>query len=206
MNYSVLLAKFTDDKEGNQAFEKLSKGSFNDSYLVNQMILAVRKDDKLEIEDIFDSGKDTRDDAILGGIIGGLFGIFSGPIGFLLWGSLGMAIGNVKDTSDAVEDMSLLERVSQLLGSGELAILALVEEDDLDVIDILLKEYDAEVVRFDASEVQYEVDKANELQEELEKETKDKMREERSGARKEKLEEIKNKIKEEFKNLRSIVK
>ncbi|WP_100065539.1 DUF1269 domain-containing protein [Miniphocaeibacter massiliensis] len=206
MKYNVLLAKFSVRSEGYEAFITLSNKSASEKYFINQMVLALRKDNKLEIEDIYDSGKDTNDDTILGGILGGIVGIFSGPIGFLLWGSLGALIGSAKDASDETEDMSLLERVCKILDNDEIAIIALIEEDELTEINEMLNKYNAEIVRFDASEVQYEVEKAKELQEELEKETKRKMREERKGARKEKLKDIKEKISDEFKNLKSIVK
>ncbi len=205
MDYSVVLMKFNVKEEGYKVFEKLSENNENEKYLINQMVLALKKESKLEIEDIFDSGNDTSDDVLMGGIIGGLVGIFSGPIGFLIWGSLGALIGNAKDVSDAKEDMNLLVRVGEMLNCEELGILALVAEDK-NSLDFVLKDYSVEVARFDAGEIQYEVEKAKRLEDIIRKESKDIMKEERKSLRKEKLEEIRDKVADEFKNLRSIVK
>lgn len=40
----------------------------------------------------FDSGVDTRDDTVKGGLLGGLVGILGGPIGMLFTGTMGCGI------------------------------------------------------------------------------------------------------------------
>ena len=172
MGNNVVLVNFKVKSEAYEVFTKLSNKNITDDYTIKQMYLVVKEEKGIDIEDTYDSGIDTSDDTLIGGIIGGIIGIFSGPIGFLLFGSLGALIGSSVDVSDASENMNILKEVSDILDNNEIAIIALVQEKDEVALEDSLKNYNADIVRFDAAEIQYELDQAEELQELLEKETK----------------------------------
>jgi len=186
-------------------FDKLSNNPIKDNYTINQMVIVSKSNDKIIVEDIYDSGLDTRDDMIKGGLIGGLVGILSGPVGILLFSGLGVLIGNRMDIADATKNMSLIEKVGILVNEDEEAIILLIEEE-IDGIDKELEEYEHVLTRFKASEVQYEVEEAKELEKHLERETRYKIREQKTGERKAKVKKYREKISEEFDELKEKLK
>lgn len=202
MSNNVLLVNFKVRSQADEAFSKLSKESLKNSFTINQMILAIKKEKGIDIEDIYDSGIDTTDDTLIGGLLGGVVGVFSGPIGLLLFGSLGAVIGSSLDATDASDNMSILKQVSDVLDRNEVAIIALIQERDEEDLNRVLEKYEAEIVRFDAAEIQYEVEMAKELEEEFKRVTKIKLKEVRKEERRDKVEKFKERIATEFEDFK----
>ncbi|HHX68101.1 MAG: hypothetical protein WAO56_11120 [Miniphocaeibacter sp.] len=205
MKQNVDLINFKNSEDAHEVFDKLSNNPIKDNYTINQMVIVSKSNDKIIVEDIYDSGLDTRDDMIKGGLIGGLVGILSGPVGILLFSGLGVLIGNRMDIADATKNMSLIEKVGILVNEDEEAIILLIEEE-IDGIDKELEEYEHVLTRFKASEVQYEVEEAKELEKHLERETRYKIREQKTGERKAKVKKYREKISEEFDELKEKLK
>ncbi|QQK08661.1 DUF1269 domain-containing protein [Miniphocaeibacter halophilus] len=205
MKQNVDLINFKNSEDAHEVFDKLSNNPMKDNYTINQMVIVSKSNGKIIVEDIYDSGLDTRDDMIKGGLIGGLVGILSGPIGILLFSGLGVLIGNRMDIADATKNMSLIEQVGILVNEDEEAIILLIEEE-IDGIDKEIEEYDHVLTRFKASEVQYEVEEAKELEKHLERETRYKIREQRTGERKAKVKKYRERITKEFDELKEKIK
>lgn len=72
-------------------------------YLVSQMAIVKKMGNNVQLEDAFDTGRETSDDTIAGGLIGALIGIIGGPLGILLGGGIGTLIGSSIDLGDITQ-------------------------------------------------------------------------------------------------------
>jgi uncharacterized membrane protein len=135
---------------------------------------------------------------LLGGLLGGLFGILGGPVGVLLMGSYGALAGSVVDTGDALDSATVLEKVAEKLVDGEVALVMLVEEINEEEIDNQLKGFKVTIARFDAAVVAEEVEQAAEAQKEMERLARKELRASKKEARKDKREAKKAEISADF--------
>ena len=78
----------------------------------------------------------------------------------LFTGSMGALIGSVKDSSDAEKNVSMLERVSGKMGEGNVALIALVQEEDESILNRCLSKFKTETIRWDAAVIAEEVEEA----------------------------------------------
>lgn len=186
MTEHVITISFAVESEAYQALSALKKDSANGNYIISQVCLVKNSQGRIVSQDGFDTGVETANDTAAGGLVGSLLGILGGPIGVILGGSMGMLVGSMVDAGDAVENISVIERVCQGLPEGKTALIALVQEENPAAFDQRFDAFDVEIHRQEAAEVAQEVEQAQELQRKLERETRKKLREE-------KLEEHKNK-------------
>jgi hypothetical protein len=176
---NVIVASFKVESEGYQALSELRQEAASETYLVSAAALVKKEKDACLYLDGFDTGVHTRNDAMIGGLIGMMVGLLAGPIGVLLGGSYGALIGMTVDAGDAAFGASMLDQIADKLDDGMVALVALAGEESEDALDAKLSAYDTVIARFDAEVVADEVDKAYEAQSEMAKQAKKEMRKEK---------------------------
>ncbi|MBQ9001612.1 MAG: hypothetical protein IJ087_07150 [Eggerthellaceae bacterium] len=200
---NVAVVVFKVPSEGYQAFTRLEQEPITPGYTVSQFDLVERKGDQLVPHDRGDSGVNTRDDVWKGGLIGTLVGILGGPMGILLGGAAGATVGIALDASDAVQNDSMLGQAAGKLFDGEVALLALVQEDDPIFFDRIFDGLDCTIIRYDAADIAQEIEEAREAQKALEKQAKESMKAQRKADRQQKVEERRASIKASFAEFKS---
>ena len=85
--------------------------------------------------------------------IGLLAGIIGGPIGVLIGGTAGTLIGAAFDLSPRDEDDGLLARYSRHIGSGQVAVLAHLDEPAEEIVDAAMSSLRGTVLREPVAEV-----------------------------------------------------
>lgn len=203
----VIVAVFSVESETFQAFSKCKEHLGSSGYLISQMVIVKKINNTLKIQESFDTGIETQNDTIAGGLIGALVGVLGGPLGILLGGSIGSLIGSSFDMSDAKTNASMIEIVSHSLADGETAFIALVQEDEPLSFDNILKGFqNVSVTRWDAAVLQQEIETARMLEKELEKKARNELREKKTEERKQKIEEYRAKVKKDFADLKEKMK
>ncbi|MBR2742807.1 MAG: DUF1269 domain-containing protein [Clostridia bacterium] len=202
MRESIIIAKYEVESEAYQAFSELKRAYAGEGYIISQAAVVKRENGSLTMRDFFDSGAETGDDAVKGGIIGGLIGILGGPFGILIGGGMGILLGSAIDAGDALDNASLLERASDCIAEGETALILLAQEELPAALDVKLCKFDVSVIRLDAAEVAVEIEHANEVARQAEREARAKLREEKTEAFKAKVKKKNEEIKSRFEALR----
>ena len=200
----VISTIFKVESEGYQALTELKHQPVGEGLAVSQAALVKKVGNSFMLLDSFDTGAETANDTAIGGLVGGLVGIIGGPIGMLLTGSIGALVGSAIDSSDAVHNATLMEKVTEQFTEGEVAIIALAQELDSGAFERrMLKFSTAGIVKEDAAEVAEEVRRAQEIQKEMEREAKKKLREEKKADHKQAVEERREKLKADFEGLKA---
>lgn len=191
---NVVMVLFDVESEAYQALAELKRDAINSSYTISQMGLVKKQNGRIMPCEGFDSGVDTSDDFVKGGLLGGLVGILGGPLGVLFSGSLGALIGNVKDIKDAEKNISMLECVGEKAQEAQVALIALLQETDEQFFDRRVSKFKTEILRWDAAVIADEVEEAEKLEKEIEKQARDRMRNQKKEERRQNIEEKRNKI------------
>lgn len=199
---NIIMATFSVESEAYQAFSELKRDLSGTSFLVSQAVLVKKEGNRLTTCESFDTGIESSDDTMTGGLIGSFVGILGGPLGVLLGASIGGLAGAVADSGDIAKNGSMLEKVSANLTDGTVAILALAQEEGNAAIDSKFEKYNAFITRYDAAEIQAELDAARRTQKEVEKQARAALRQEKADKSKAKYEEIRAKIAENFDTLK----
>lgn len=200
---NVILAVFAEESQAYEAFSQLKGDAVNADFSILEMAVVRNEDGRIVEADGFDSGVDTSDNTLIGGLVGGIVGILGGPWGILLGGSVGLLAGSIVDTSDATEDASLLEQGTHMLGVGRTAVIALVQEADEQGFNSRLADYGCTITRWDAAVVADEVEHAQEAQRQMAKEARERMHAHKRAERKQAIEEKRAAIKERFERLKA---
>lgn len=206
MAQNILVALFEVESEAYQALTQLKQYPGDENSFVAAAALVKKENDLIRTLDSYDSGDNTLDDMEAGGLIGALFGVLGGPIGVLLGSSFGMLIGSAVDTDDAIMNVSLLEQITKKMEDGEVAIIALVYEENEDILDARLSSFKTVIARFDAAAVAAEVEEAREMEAEMARLARKELRDEKKEARKEKREEKKAKLQAKWEGVKSSFK
>ena len=200
---NIICVNFKVESEAYQAMTQLKTKAVSEKYIVSQAALIKKEAGKLNAVDGFDTGAKTTDETLAGGLVGSLVGILGGPLGILLGGSMGVLVGSTADLYDAAVGTSMIEEVAGRMEDGEVAIIALAQEESDEALDVAFSGFETVIIRRDAAVVAEDVRRAAELQKELEREARQKLREDKKNERKEKVEEQKAKLKAEFEALKS---
>lgn len=200
---NVLISKFAVKSEAYEAFSKLKNAVPSDESWIRQMALVTVNEGRIRVEEGINMTDDFVDDTWMGGMIGALLGTLGGPLGMLAWGGLGTLIGLTVDAKDASEGASLFMNMAKRLSDGSVAIVAVIHENDPDIVDGLLRKYDVSTERWPAAEVREEIEHARALQADLEKRVRADMKAKKSEERKAKVEEFKRKIEKEFEEFKA---
>lgn len=200
---NVAMVLFEVESEAYQCFSELKRDAVNPMYTISQIGLVKKENGRILSCEGFDTGVDTADDMAKGGLIGGLIGVLGGPIGVLMCGSMGALIGSAIDTDDAVRNISMLEKVSEKLGDGGAALVALIQESDESVFDNRISKFKTEILRWDAAVIADEVEKAAELEEEMRRTAKESLRSRKKEDRRQELEQKRAKIQAEIETFKA---
>jgi hypothetical protein len=198
MAQNIIVTLFEVESEGFQALTEFKQDPGTEAAFIAQAVLVKKENGAMKTLDGFDTGANTRDDMAAGSVVGALFGILGGPIGVLLGGSYGALIGSAFDTTDAVGNACLIEQIAGKLVDGEVAMIALVSEQDETILDRRLGKFNATIARFDAAVVAAEVEEAQKMAEEMARQARKELRDEKKSARKEKVAEKRAKISADF--------
>ncbi len=199
---NVVTAIFDVEAEAYKAFTEIRNKPFGEDYAVAEASLLKRDGDAIVVVDAFDAAAVTADDTAAGIVIGSLVGILGGPLGVILGASTGALIGSAYDSADAIDSVSMLEVTAAKLYDGEVAIVALVQEEE-PAFDAAFAGYDTTIVRHFAVDVINEVDLAREATADFENQLRQQLRVERKAEKAEKREERKAKIKARFDELKA---
>jgi len=195
--HSVIAVSFEDDRSAYQALTVLKQLDAQDRVGVREAVVVTRGEDgqivtKDEVTSNFLPG------TAGGGLIGLLIGIIGGPLGMLLGGSYGLFAGSLFDLYDADETESALSAISSSVKPGRTALLAVVEEQSVEVVDTAMTDLGGTVLRRAVADVEAEIAAA----EEAERTAKQEARKELNRAHRErdkatvdaKLEDLKAKL------------
>ena len=153
-----------------------------------QAVLVKKEGGVVSMKDGFDTGVNTRNDKVFGGMVGALVGVLGGPIGVLLGGSYGALVGAAVDTADAVNNASLIEQIAGKMVDDEVAIIApLAVEEEEATLDAKLSKYKGVIARFDAAVVAAEVDEAQMMADEMARQARAELRKEKKASFKQKI-------------------
>ena len=200
---NVVLSFFKVESEAYQALYELQQNKYSTKdFILSQVVLLEKIDGKINFKDGFDTGSQTNDDTLLGGLIGGVLGLLGGPIGILLGMGIGVGFGSILDYKDARNEDGLLYTVATRMKDGDMALIAVLQEEDKTSYNMIINQFDTEIVRYRASDIQEELDHARHVQKDLEHEVKMRMKEQRSKERHAKIEEYSTKFKDEFKHIK----
>ena len=194
----IISAVFKVESEGYQAMTELKNAPGADNFFVSQAVLVKKENGRIVVLDSFDTGYETANDTAMGGLIGAAIGILGGPLGMLLGGSLGVLAGSTIDAGDALDNATILERMTEMFVDGEVAMMALEQESEEGAAQKYLSKYNVSVVEEDAAEVAAEVRHAEEVQREMEKQARKELRAEKKEDRKQAIAEHREKIKADF--------
>ena len=152
----------------------------------------------INVKDSFDIMDSLGDDYFEGGLIGSLIGILGGPLGVLFGFAAGGAIGASVGLDKELAKSALITTVSNKLTNGEVAIIALVQENDESVLNAIFEKYQVDIARWDVATVAAEIESALKIQIDLEHQAKARLIADKKEARREKFDKLKANIKEKF--------
>ena len=181
---NVVTVVFNVESEAYKAFSELRAQPIGEGYNVAEASLIKREGDAIKVVDGFDAAGTSGDDTAAGMVIGAFVGILGGPLGVLLGAGVGSLIGNAKDAKDADESLSMLEITVSKLYDGEVAIVALVQEEE-PAFDAPFAAYETTIYRQFAADVKKEVEIAREKAQDFENQLRGELRAEKKAAKEE---------------------
>jgi len=201
---NVLVTYFKVESEGFQAFTEMCQNTFSaeKSILIEQASLIKMENGNIIEKDFFNNGQKRSEGAVIGSIIGSFIGLLGGPLGVLLGLGVGATIGTLPSVDETEENASIIQTVTSRLQDNDVAIVAVVQEEDEARLDEYLTKFDTMIVRYDAHVIEEEIEYAEELQNELAYQARNKMKQERSEERKRKAEEKRAQIRARFEGLK----
>ena len=199
---NVVTAIFEVESEAYKAFAELRNKPYGEGYAVAEASLLKREGDAITVDDAFDAAGVTSDDTAAGIIVGSIVGVLGGPVGVVLGAGAGALVGDSFDSVDAAGSISMLEVTAAKLYDGEVAIVALVQEDE-PAFDAAFADYKVTIIRRFAADVAEEVDLAREAADDMERQLRGQLRAERKAERAEKREERKVKIAAHFEAIKA---
>lgn len=193
MQNNVVIAIFDVESEAYQAFSELKNTSAGEGYVVPEAVLFKNENGTINVIDGFtiappDSG------TTKGIVIGSLMGIIGGPIGVILGATYGASVGMASDAGRALGNASVVAVVASKVFEGEIAIAALVGEDE-PAFDAAFANFKTTIVRYDAADVADDVDRLYELETEISNQVLEEVKADRKAARADRREERRARIK-----------
>ena len=194
---NVVVSIFHIESEAFQAFSELKQFGQTENTKLAQASIVKAENGVVNVKDSFDLMDSLGDDYFEGGLIGSLIGILGGPLGvlfgFAAGGAIGASVGSDKELANSV----LITTVSNKLTNGEVAIIALVQENE-SVLNSIFEKYQVHIARWDVATVAAEIESALKIQEDLEHQAKARLIADKKEARREKFDKLKANIKEKF--------
>ena len=137
----LIVASFKEEKKAMDAFKKLNElESLGDISLYDKII--VRKMNNGDYETL--KGDSSEGWRALGGMaVGGLLGAIGGPIGFVIGLYAGTVIGAMSEVNQYDFTNDFIENVEKRVVPGTVSIIAEIDEEDKDFIDLQLQPFGA---------------------------------------------------------------
>ncbi|MBL1126665.1 DUF1269 domain-containing protein [Streptococcus suis] len=195
---NVVVSIFRIESEAFQAFSELKQFGQTENTKLAQVSIVKAENGIINVKDNFDLMNSLENDYFKGGLIGSLVGILGGPLGVLLGfaagGMIGASIGSDKELANS----ALITTVSENLTNGEVAIIALVQENDESVLNAIFEKYQTHIARWNVATVLAEVESALQIQQDLAHQAKARLIADKKEARHEKFDKLRADIKEKF--------
>jgi len=173
---NIVGALFTSENEAREAMAALSETPQINGTTIYQISLVKRKEGVLKLCDNFSSEYLKSNDAVKGGLIGGLIGVLTGPVGLLLGGAAGALLGKAGEEDKKDESAALIEQAAKKLEEGDIALIALVDETDESILDHAMVKFNTVIVRYDAEVISKELEEAEKMEEEMARQAREKLR------------------------------
>jgi len=174
--YNIVGALFANESEAREAMAALSETPQINGTTIYQISLVKRKEGVLKLCDNFSSEYLKSNDAVKGGLIGGLIGVLTGPVGLLLGGAAGALLGKAGEEDKKDESAALIEQAAKKLEEGDIALIALVDETDESILDHAMVKFNTVIVRYDAEVISKELEEAEKMEEEMARQAREKLR------------------------------
>ena len=195
---NVVASIFHIESEAFQAFSELKQFVQTENTKLAQALIVKAENGVINVKDNFDLIDSIGDGYFEGGLIGSLIGILGGPLGVLFGFAVGGVIGGSVGSYEELANSALIITVSNKLTNGEVAIIALVQENDESVLNAIFEKYQVDIVRWDVATVAAEIESALKIQKDLEHQAKARLIADKKEARREKFDKLKANIKEKF--------
>ena len=180
---NLIVSIFKTESEAYQVFTELKKFKQTEKTKVAQIAVIKNEGGHITDKDRFDFENSVDDSVLKGGLIGAFVGLLAGPLGVLFGYGIGSLYGLAGgDAVEAVQE-GLIDQVSQKLVSGETAIVALVQEDDEQVLNAYFNKYDTQILRWKVESVAEEIEAAAKVQADLYNKARAQMKAERKNRR-----------------------
>ena len=203
---NIVVSIFRVESEAFQAFSELKQFGQTENTKLAQVSIVKAEDGIIKVKDSFDLMNSLGSDYFDGGLIGSLIGILGGPLGVLFGFVAGGTIGASISLDKELAKSALITTVSEKLTNGEVAIIALVQENDESALNAIFEKYQVDIARWDVATVAAEIESALKIQEDLEHQAKARLIADKKEARREKFDKLKADIKEKFDKLKADVK
>lgn len=173
---NIVGALFEKESEAREAMAALTENPRLNGTTIYQISLVKRTDGVLKLCDNFVSEYLNAGDTLKGGLVGGLIGILTGPIGMLLGGAAGALVGKAGALDKKDDSAALIEQAAQKLGEGDIALIALADETNEEVLDHAMVKFNTVVIRYDAEVIAKELEEAEKMEEEMARQAREKLR------------------------------
>ncbi|HEM3717196.1 TPA: DUF1269 domain-containing protein [Streptococcus suis] len=203
---NIVVSIFHVESEAFQAFSELKQFGQTENTKLAQVSIVKAEDGIVKVKDSFDLMNSVGSDYFEGGLIGSLIGILGGPLGVLFGFVAGGTIGASISLDKELAKSELITTVSEKLTNGEVAIIALVQENDESVLNGIFEKYQTIIERWDVATVSAEVESALKIQKDLAHQAKARLIADKKEARHEKFDKLKADIKEKFDKLKADIK
>ena len=189
MNNNVVIAVFEVESEAYQAFTQLKGAVAGKGYTAPEAALIKNTGGSIELVDGY-SSEAADSGTTMGMVIGSLVGV-------LLGAATGALAGSASDSGRAVDTASVVAVVASKIYEGEIAVAALVSEDE-PAFDAVFDGYKTTIMRYDAADIADDVNRFQEFATELSNQVLQEAKADRKAERAEQREEQRAKIKGKF--------
>ena len=197
MTVNVIAVTFDERSKAYQALSTL-KGLDGEGRLELKSAAVIERDTAGRLGVPEGADNVTGEGFALGGLIGMLVGVLGGPVGMLLGLGTGGLVGGLYDVDHADAQDQTLAQVAQHVPPGSNALLAEVDENNVQAVDDAMASLSGKVLRRSADDVLAEIEAAEEAAEEAQRQARKKARERKKAELHDKYEERKAQLREKL--------
>ncbi len=169
--YSVITVSFEVDDKAHDALMLLKQLDSQHQVGMDEAVLILREADGRVVE-MDRVASAPMPNTVGGGLVGLLVGIIGGPLGILIGGTTGSLVGTLFDFQDADKTESALTALSSAVRLGHTALLAVVKEQNRDVVDTAMSGLGGTVLRRPVHDVEAEIGVAEQAEREAKHEAR----------------------------------
>jgi len=167
---TIVVATFDEESKTFQAFSEIKHLATQRKITLEGLAIVRRTaNGGIETPEVVTSG---QRGAFAGGLIGSLIGILGGPLGVLLGWGTGAFLGSLRDLNEVRSDISLIQRLSEGMNPGNVALMGEVSADSTREVANVVQRLGGEMLQRPAAEIEEEIRQANEASEAASNEAK----------------------------------